>query len=407
MSDAHARRIDTDGLDGVVFGAQHREVPERQQRLVDPDGLDGVCSRDNGGRSPSPAQERAARMGIFVIGTPRPTPVEHVVEVTPAPPHPPPWRRGAEITTPTVMFEASVPGPDVDMHPTEIGSWSVPAAAVVEMQPEDQESVSEVVALTPGLAGLMWAEVQHEQTEIVLPRSRDLAVPQTPEGDSRSSTSSLGARLDFSLQPFSEQERSRPRSKASAMLVFGAAVFATGAAGGAAAAAVFLVVALSWLAPPPQGLEPTVPQAPVQAPAQVPVQEILPASPQPPSPALAPALLPGELTLTDAFSFAAVDNDTEGPSNAFVQLATELGRCPGQVILTGHTCSLGPEEANLAVGLQRAASVRDQLVRAGLPAERIEIRTEGSRFPIARNDTEEGRRRNRRVTALCNELTTE
>jgi hypothetical protein len=152
------------------------------------------------------------------------------------------------------------------------------------------------------------------------------------------------------------------------------------------------VVALSWVTPAPPGPAPVLPQASGQV--------LLPL----PSPAPAPQR---ELVVTDAFSFAEVANESEGPSNAFVQLAAELGHCSGKLVLTGHTCSLGPEEANLAIGLQRAAKVRDHLVRAGLDAARIEIRTEGSRSPLAPNDTEEGRRRNRRVTAICNELTTE
>jgi hypothetical protein len=391
--DAHARIIDVDGLNGVALRARVRPVSDRQKRLIDRDGLDGICSRVGTGRGLGPAQERAARLGIFVIGTPRALAQGPQVEPVPDPAPLPIRRKGPEDSRPTVMLEANPASPEMDMMPTEIGPWTPPEPAAVGMAPEEPDSASEVVALPPGLAGLVWAEVEHERTELVTD-----PLAETPATiSSAASAASMDAQLNFSLQPSSEEDKPRPRSKASAVLMFGAAVFATGAAGGAAAAAVFLVAALSWVVPAPQGLEPAAP--PPRAPA-----EPAPAAPAAPAEPRAPAV---EMTVTDAFSFAEVENASESPDGAFLPLATELGRCQGRVILTGHTCSLGPEEANLAIGLKRAGTVRDHLVRAGFPADRIEIRTEGSRSPIAANDTEEGRRRNRRVTAICNELTTE
>lgn len=78
-------------------------------------------------------------------------------------------------------------------------------------------------------------------------------------------------------------------------------------------------------------------------------------------------------------------------------LASEPGR---RVRIEGHTDSTGPAEANLRISEQRATAVRDALVERGIEAGRITVKGMGEDFPIAPNDTEEGRRRNRRVDVI-------
>jgi flagellar motor protein MotB len=88
-------------------------------------------------------------------------------------------------------------------------------------------------------------------------------------------------------------------------------------------------------------------------------------------------------------------------SDRFV--AEVAGACAGKrIVLTGHTCNLGPEVQNLALGRARASHVRDLLLAAGV-REAIEIRSAGSAEPIESNATEGGRQHNRRVTATCSE----
>ncbi|MCR4303189.1 MAG: OmpA family protein [Gallionella sp.] len=63
----------------------------------------------------------------------------------------------------------------------------------------------------------------------------------------------------------------------------------------------------------------------------------------------------------------------------------------------GYTDNTGSEEQNKALSMARAQSVEKYLVDAGIPADRIIVRGEGSANPVSDNNTEEGRAENRRV----------
>jgi outer membrane protein OmpA-like peptidoglycan-associated protein len=82
-------------------------------------------------------------------------------------------------------------------------------------------------------------------------------------------------------------------------------------------------------------------------------------------------------------------------------LLAAADRCPGTVVITGHSCSLGSARAQEAVGLARANAVRTRLVAGGFDAARIRVGSAGSRQPVAANATAAGRRENRRVTLTC------
>ncbi len=65
--------------------------------------------------------------------------------------------------------------------------------------------------------------------------------------------------------------------------------------------------------------------------------------------------------------------------------------------VAGHTDSQGNAAHNRALSRLRAEAVRDYLVRSGLDPESITARGYGEMRPIADNETETGRNRNRRV----------
>lgn len=65
--------------------------------------------------------------------------------------------------------------------------------------------------------------------------------------------------------------------------------------------------------------------------------------------------------------------------------------------ISGHTDNIGSSNYNLLLSQQRASSVRDFLMREGVPASRLVYEGIGEEMPIASNDTEEGRAKNRRV----------
>lgn len=67
------------------------------------------------------------------------------------------------------------------------------------------------------------------------------------------------------------------------------------------------------------------------------------------------------------------------------------------VDIHGHTDSVGFEVDNVSLSWQRAYAVKDYLVDRGVEPWRLRVEAYGSRRPVASNETEEGRRQNRRV----------
>ena len=81
------------------------------------------------------------------------------------------------------------------------------------------------------------------------------------------------------------------------------------------------------------------------------------------------------------------------------KLATELQTNPAlQINIVGHASSEGGPNLNLTISQQRSWKVAKTLLEKGGSAKQLEIRSVGSAFPIGSNDTEEGRKRNRRVS---------
>ncbi len=71
------------------------------------------------------------------------------------------------------------------------------------------------------------------------------------------------------------------------------------------------------------------------------------------------------------------------------------------VTVEGHTSSEGTAEYNQTLSERRARAVRDDLVRRGLEASRLNAAGIGEVRPIATNDDESGRSMNRRVEIVC------
>jgi len=68
-----------------------------------------------------------------------------------------------------------------------------------------------------------------------------------------------------------------------------------------------------------------------------------------------------------------------------------------KIEISGHTSSEGDEAFNQQLSLDRAQAVKDWLIKAGTPADRITIRGAGPSEPIADNKTQAGREKNRRI----------
>ena len=80
------------------------------------------------------------------------------------------------------------------------------------------------------------------------------------------------------------------------------------------------------------------------------------------------------------------------------QFAQGLGNQPHtEIRIIGHTDSTGSETINNPLSVNRAASARDYLVSRGVDARRIQIDGRGEREPIADNNSDSGRAKNRRI----------
>lgn len=88
------------------------------------------------------------------------------------------------------------------------------------------------------------------------------------------------------------------------------------------------------------------------------------------------------------------------------KLVAFVNKDPSKAILIeGHTDSRGNTVANQALSQRRADAVRDALIAAGVGASRIRSAGLGEGQPVAENETEDGRARNRRVDIILEERT--
>ncbi len=68
-----------------------------------------------------------------------------------------------------------------------------------------------------------------------------------------------------------------------------------------------------------------------------------------------------------------------------------------KVEISGHTDNQGSESHNLTLSQNRALSVKQYLIKYGIPEIRISTKGFGDKLPVATNDTDAGRAKNRRI----------
>lgn len=74
--------------------------------------------------------------------------------------------------------------------------------------------------------------------------------------------------------------------------------------------------------------------------------------------------------------------------NANKNMVVEIG---------GHTDNVGSDDSNMKLSHDRAKSVRNYLVKAGIISERLQAKGYGETQPVAGNETDEGKKTNRRT----------
>ena len=70
------------------------------------------------------------------------------------------------------------------------------------------------------------------------------------------------------------------------------------------------------------------------------------------------------------------------------------------LLVEGHTDSVGSDEYNQGLSEQRAASVKSALVKRGIASDRIVTIGYGKKYPLASNADAAGKQQNRRVEAI-------
>ncbi|NME70674.1 OmpA family protein [Flammeovirga aprica] len=137
----------------------------------------------------------------------------------------------------------------------------------------------------------------------------------------------------------------------------------------------------------------------VRTPEEIVVFEEIVEDVEEPLPQLTPHL--GEVmdiagTITFAFGSNTI---TDESYRIIAQVFDVMYRYPNLVVeVGGHTDNRGSKSFNDKLGEKRARIVVQELVRMGIERDRLQYRTFGFDMPIADNNTEEGRKKNRRIS---------
>lgn len=107
------------------------------------------------------------------------------------------------------------------------------------------------------------------------------------------------------------------------------------------------------------------------------------------------------LTLGDVLFATARAELRADATNNLDKLVEFLNRYPDRKVeIEGHTDSVGTAEYNQGLSERRAESVKTYLVRQGIDSRRLVTAGMGEHQPVAGNDSEAGRRQNRRVMVI-------
>jgi outer membrane protein OmpA-like peptidoglycan-associated protein len=108
-----------------------------------------------------------------------------------------------------------------------------------------------------------------------------------------------------------------------------------------------------------------------------------------------------EVTLSDVVFETDRADLKSGAEQRLRPLAEHLRENSNKIAqIEGHTDNVGSVSYNLQLSDRRANSVKDAMVRMGVPREKLIARGFGKDKPITSNDTPEGRLQNRRVEII-------
>jgi outer membrane protein OmpA-like peptidoglycan-associated protein len=129
--------------------------------------------------------------------------------------------------------------------------------------------------------------------------------------------------------------------------------------------------------------------------------------PRPQYPVAAPEPVQSEvITLSDADEVLFAFNQSDLTPTAKSQLDAVMGKLEDASVVSikvvGHTDSVGSDEYNQGLSERRAASVAQYLISQGVAANKVTSEGKGESQPIADNDSDAGRAKNRRVELNIN-----
>ena len=110
------------------------------------------------------------------------------------------------------------------------------------------------------------------------------------------------------------------------------------------------------------------------------------------------------ITLGDVLFSTGKAQLAAGGTRSVQKLAGFLKEYPQhKVLIEGHTDSTGSDSLNQELSERRANAVRTALVDMGISGDRVITRGFGKAFPVASNDTADGRQLNRRVEIILSD----
>ena len=110
------------------------------------------------------------------------------------------------------------------------------------------------------------------------------------------------------------------------------------------------------------------------------------------------------LTLGDVMFDTGQATLKSGAYGTLDRLATALREKSGRkVLIEGHTDNVGSDESNQGLSERRAQSVQSALMQRDVARSQMTALGKGENFPIASNDSENGRQSNRRVELIFTE----
>jgi outer membrane protein OmpA-like peptidoglycan-associated protein len=105
------------------------------------------------------------------------------------------------------------------------------------------------------------------------------------------------------------------------------------------------------------------------------------------------------ISTAGAIYFKTSSAELDKQSEPILQSVADIAnRCPAvRVQVSGHTDSVGGKEANRQLSEQRARTIVNFLTQHGVAGSRVEFSGYGDTRPVASNDNEAGRAKNRRI----------